>query len=78
MTVQKSGANLVISWLKNGGGNQFQLQQANVLSNPSSSTSWSNVGAVPKTTGSTKTVTVPLSSAANFYRLFRPGPPCTP
>jgi hypothetical protein len=78
LTTQKSGSNLVLSWLKAGGGNLFQLQQANVLANPSSATVWSNVGVVPQTAGSAKSVTVPISAAANFYRLLRPGSPCTP
>jgi len=76
LTMQKSGSNLIISWPKTAGGNLFQLQQANTLANPSSATVWSNVGVVPQTSGANKTVTVPIALAKNFYRLFRPGPPC--
>ena len=78
LTIQKSGSNLILSWPKSAGGNLFQLQQANPLANPSSATAWSNVNIVPKTSGPSKSVTVPIAAAASYYRLFRPGPPCSP
>lgn len=63
LTITRSGSNVVLIWPSNATG--FNLQQTAGLA-PSS---WTLVNAVPIDDGVTKSVTVPITNAASFYRL---------
>lgn len=65
LSVQKSGGNVVLSWLSSIGG--YQLQSNNALNN---SAGWTPVAATITQSGGLNQVTVPSSSAAQYYRLI--------
>lgn len=77
LTIVLSGINVVVSWDVAMGGNQFQLQQTSVLASPSSATVWTPVPQTPQNQGGRRSVTIPIAPGAKFFRLIRPGPPCS-
>jgi hypothetical protein len=63
LTIERSGASVLISWT--GGG--YCLQSTPLLANPSAATVWTTVpGASP--------VTLPIESGVRFFRLVCPCP----
>lgn len=67
LTVTRSGANVLISWVSSNAG--FVLQEAPGMN---ASPSWSNVGLTTNTASGTNTVTVPVGSGNMFFRLVNP------
>jgi hypothetical protein len=67
LTITRSGANVIISWLAPAAG--FELEMRDGLS---AGLSWVTVTSTPVVTNNQKTVTIGITSGSKFYRLRRP------
>jgi hypothetical protein len=72
LKIQKSGANVVVSWPAPSTG--FKLQQTLTLSTPPSASPWTDVMSPPPVTmvGTDNTVTYVSPSGNRYFRLFHP------
>jgi hypothetical protein len=70
LSVNRSGANVVISWPNPSVG--FTIEETTALGNPSSSTVWTGTSTTPVVVGENKQVTVPAPVGRKYYRLSNP------
>jgi hypothetical protein len=71
LLVTLTGSDVTITWPESG-SEEFTLEEASSLLNPSASTTWTRVMVAPNTSDGVKAVRLPIAGSSRFYRLHKP------